>query len=121
MTLLEALERRVLVLDGAMGTQIHRLGLDLQRDYQGRENCPEVLNLTRPDVVEQIHREFFEVGCDIVTTNTLGGASHVLREFDLEERTREVNRRAAEVGQAAARAFATAEKPRFVVGSMGHE
>ena len=119
MALLEALERRVLILDGAMGTRIHALELDLERDYQHRENCPEVLNLTRPDAIEELHREYLEVGCDIVSTNTLGGASHVLREFDLEDRTREVNRRAAEIGQTAARALSTPERPRFVFGSIG--
>ncbi|HPM22391.1 MAG TPA: homocysteine S-methyltransferase family protein, partial [Phycisphaerae bacterium] len=68
---LRLLAERVLVFDGAMGTSIHALELPLS-DYRGLENCSEVLNETCPDVIERIHRDFLDVGCDAVETNTFG-------------------------------------------------
>lgn len=115
----DALRERVLFLDGAMGTQIHAAELDLERDYLGLENCSEVVNLTRPDVIRRIHERYFEAGCDAVETNTFGGMAHVLAEFGLEQRAREINASAARIARAAAESFTSAEKPRFVLGSMG--
>ena len=115
----EALKQRVLFLDGAMGTQIHAAQLDLERDFQNLENCSEVVNLTRPDVIGRIHERYFEAGCDAVETNTFGGMAHVLAEFGLETRTREINAAAARIARAAAQKHSTSEKPRFVLGSMG--
>ena len=60
----QILEDRVLVLDGAMGTQIHAAELDLERDYLGLENCSEIVNVTRPDVIQAIHGRYFAAGCD---------------------------------------------------------
>jgi 5-methyltetrahydrofolate--homocysteine methyltransferase len=114
-----ALAERVLVLDGAMGTQIHVANLDLERDYHGHENCCEYVNTTRPDVIQKIHEAYLEAGCDIVETNTFGGMPHVLTEFGLAERAREINRDAARVASAACAKYSTAAKPRFVLGSMG--
>ena len=71
--LLDALATRILMLDGAMGTMIHQEPLSIETDFLGRENCPEVLNLTRPDLIGDIHRAYFEAGADIVETNTFGG------------------------------------------------
>ncbi len=116
---LQAVSERVLFLDGAMGTATHALDLDLETDFLGKENCPEVLNLTRPDAVGSIHESFLAVGCDAVETNTFGGAAHVLAEFDLAARCRQINRTAAEIARKACAAHATDDKPRFVVGSMG--
>jgi 5-methyltetrahydrofolate--homocysteine methyltransferase len=118
-TFRESLARRVLFLDGAMGTSIHARELDLERDYQGLENCCEVLNVTRPDVIEEIHHSFLAVGCDVVETNTFSGSRLVLGEFGLAERTREINRAAAQIARRAADAHKTPGKPRFVLGSMG--
>jgi len=115
---LAELQRRVLIFDGAMGTSIHALDLPLS-DYQGLENCSEVLNLTRPDAIEAIHREFLGVGCDAVETNTFGASRVVLAEFDLADRTREINAVAARIARQACDAASTPEWPRFVVGSMG--
>lgn len=115
---LKVLNERVLVFDGAIGTGIHSLDLPLS-DYNGLENCTEILNFTRPDAVEELHRGYFAVGCDAVETNTFGGMAHVLREFDLHERTRELNAAAATIARKAADGFVTAERPRFVFGSMG--
>ncbi|MGE3181276.1 MAG: methionine synthase [Phycisphaerae bacterium] len=115
---LELLHRKVFVFDGAMGTGIHSLDLPLA-DYQNLENCTEILNLTRPDAVTELHRQYFAVGCDAVETNTFGGMPHVLREFDLQDRAREINRSAAQIARKAALEFSTEESPRFVFGSMG--
>ncbi len=117
--ILAYLERRVLLIDGAMGTSIHSLDLDIERDYLGRENCPEVLLLTRPEAIQQIHESFLEAGADAVETDSFGGAAHVLAEFDLADRTRELNRLAAEVARAACERHASSDRPRFVLGSMG--
>jgi len=116
--LLAYIADRVLVLDGAMGTSVHRLELPLA-DYQGRENCPEILNLTRPDKIVEIHRGFLAVGCDAVLTNTFGANKIVFAEFGLVEKTREINRRAAEIAREACRAFEKPNRPRFVIGSLG--
>ncbi len=116
---LSQLDRRVLFLDGAMGTSIHKLDLDLDRDYLGKENCTEVLVLTRPDDIQRIHESFLEVGCDAVETDTFGGMKHVLAEFDLQHRCREINRTACRIARAACDKFTTHDRPRFVVGSIG--
>jgi len=115
----DALAERVLVLDGAMGTQIHAADLDLERDYLGKENCVELINATRPDVIQRIHETYLEVGCDVVETNTFGCNPLVLSEFGIPERARELARLAAEVARRACEKHATEAKPRFVLGSMG--
>ncbi len=117
--LLDALRSRVVVFDGAMGTQIHSRDLDLDKDYLGCENCTDVICVSRPDVIESIHSGYLEAGSDAVETNTFGGAQHVLSEFGLEGRCFEINKQAAEIARAACDAFATRERPRFVIGSMG--
>ncbi len=116
---LELLRRRLMVFDGGMGTQVHKLDLDIERDYLGCENCTDVLCLSRPEEIGAIHRAYLEAGADAVTTNSFGGARHVLEEFGLEGRTFELNRRAAEIARAEADAFSTPERPRFVLGSLG--
>ncbi len=116
--ILDHLQRRVLVFDGAMGTSAHSFDLPLS-DYDGHENCIDVLARTRPDVVEEIHRSFFSVGCDVVGTNTFGANKLVLGEFGISEQTRDLNRAAAEIARKVSDDFTTDEKPRFVVGSLG--
>ena len=116
---IEELERRVLFLDGAMGTMTHALDLDLERDYLGKENCTEVLLLTRPDAIQGIHEAYLEAGADAVETDTFGAMPHVLAEFDLQDRAREINRKACEVARAACDKFATPDRPRFVIASIG--
>jgi 5-methyltetrahydrofolate--homocysteine methyltransferase len=118
-TFREALKERVLFLDGAMGTQIHAANLDLESDFMGLENCSEAINLTRPDVIGGIHERYFAAGCDVVETNTFGGMAHVLAEFGLEARTREVNASGARTARAAAEKYSTPQRPRYVLGSMG--
>ena len=79
---LQRVEREVLFFDGAMGTSIHAHALPVD-DYRGLENCSEILNETRPDVIEQIHRSFLDVGSDVVETNTFGANPVVLAEYGL--------------------------------------
>src|SRR5207244_11497405 len=93
----DILEQRVLVLDGAMGTMIHQAPLSIETDYLGRENCPEILNVTRPDVISGIHREYLKAGADIIETNTFGGACLALQDNHLEDRAYELNFAAARV------------------------
>ncbi len=116
----ELLSQRILVLDGAMGTMLQQRQLTAE-DFGGAalEGCNENLVRTRPDVVLDIHRKYFEAGSDIVETNSFGGASIVLAEYGLSADALELNRRAAELARQAADEASTSAKPRFVAGSMG--
>ena len=109
----DALTRRILVLDGAMGTMLQAAGLTAA-DFGGPhyEGCNEHLNLTRPDVVRWIHAAYLEAGADLVSTNTFGCAPYVLGEYGLAERAYEITRAAAGLAREAA-------GDRFVVGAMG--
>jgi 5-methyltetrahydrofolate--homocysteine methyltransferase len=112
------LERRVLVYDGAMGTCVQRYNLTLD-DFWGNEGCNEILVLSRPDVIRAIHAAYMEAGCDVMETNSFGSTSIVLAEYQLEGRTRELNLAAARLAREVADQYSTAEKPRFVAGSIG--
>jgi 5-methyltetrahydrofolate--homocysteine methyltransferase len=116
----ELLSRRILVLDGAMGTMLQQCNLTAA-DFGGPalEGCNENLVRTRPDVVLDIHRKYFEAGSDIVETNSFGGAPIVLAEYGLAADAHLLNKRAAELARQAADEFSTPQKPRFVAGSMG--
>ncbi|MGI4810425.1 MAG: methionine synthase [Janthinobacterium lividum] len=116
--LLDALRDQVLLCDGAMGSRVQALDLEIERDYWGQENCTEVLNLSRPDLVREIHRGYFEAGADMVETNTFGGSPLTLAEFDLQDRTHEINKIAAELAREAAETFSDG-RHRWVVGSVG--
>ncbi len=116
---LDHLARRVLVLDGAMGTSLYSKDLTIESDYCGCENCTDILVATRPDVVTEIHESFLSVGADCIETDSFGSSEHVLREFDLQDRCFELSKTAAELARAACDAHSTADKPRFVMGSMG--
>src|SRR5438309_8464252 len=115
---LQLVKDRVVVYDGAMGTNIQKRNPTLD-DYWGKENCSEILVLSRPDIIRDIHADFFRVGCDIVETDTFGGTSIVLSEFDLADRVHEINLKAAQLAKEVAQQFSTKAKPRFVAGSMG--
>ncbi|MCH8966615.1 MAG: methionine synthase [Planctomycetes bacterium] len=116
--LLVVARERVVVLDGAMGTAIHQADLSMS-DYRGCENCSEVIVLSRPDIVLDIHRSFLAVGCDAVLTNTFGASKLLLSEFGLAEQAYEINKRAAELAREACREFEKPGQPRFVIGSIG--
>ncbi|AOX19011.1 methionine synthase [Kozakia baliensis] len=116
--LLDALNHHVLLCDGGMGSRVQMLDLEVERDYWGQENCTEVLTLSRPELVREIHRGYFEAGADMVETNTFGGSVVTLAEFGLQDRSREINRRSAELAREAAETFADG-RHRYVVGSIG--
>src|SRR2546425_12045391 len=115
---LQTVRDRVVIYDGAMGTNIQKRNPTLD-DYWGKENCSEVLVLSRPDIIRDIHADFLRVGCDVVETNTFGATRLVLREFDLADRTQEINLAAVRLAKDAAQQFSTPTRPRFVAGSMG--
>src|SRR5579871_3404243 len=116
---LDALRERVLLCDGAIGTRVQALALDLHADFLGQENCTEILNRSRPDLVRDIHRSHLEAGCDVIQTNSFGGSPITLAEFDLADAALELNRRAGELAREAIEAFAFDGRPRFVLGSIG--
>ncbi len=115
---LQTVRERVVIYDGAMGTNIQKRNPTLD-DYWGKENCSEVLVLSRPDIIRDIHADFFQVGCDVVETDTFGGTSIVLGEFGLADRVEEINLAAARIAREVAQQFSTKAHPRFVAGSIG--
>ncbi len=117
---LQSPERPVLVFDGAMGTSLQMQELTAA-DFGGAEyeGCNEYLVETKPDAVEKVHRGFLEVGADVIETDTFGGMSLVLAEYDLADRAYELNKKAAAIARKAADDYSTPEKPRFVAGSIG--
>src|ERR671928_285763 len=117
---LETLKERVVVFDGAMGTnlQVQNLTVD---DYGGPqfEGCPEYLLVSKPEAVERVHAGFLEVGCDVIETDSFNGTSIVLGEFGIGHMAYDLNVRAARLARRVASDFSTAERPRWVAGSMG--
>jgi len=116
--ILAALAERVLICDGAMGTMIQRAGLTLS-DFAGKDGCNEILCRTRPDVIAEIHRQYFAAGADIVETNTFGSTQVVLAEYELADESYELSRRAAAIAREVADAMSTPSWPRFVSGAIG--
>ena len=116
---LDLVRRRVVVLDGAMGSNLQTRQFDLKRDWMNQENISEVLNITRPEVIQEIHEAFLAVGCDAVETNTFGANKIVLAEAEMPERTHEINVLAAQIARRACDRFEMADRPRYVVGSIG--
>ncbi|MFZ4639209.1 MAG: methionine synthase [Nodosilinea sp.] len=110
----------VIVFDGAMGTNLQVQDLTAA-DFGGPEyeGCNEYLVVTNPQAVENVHRAFLEAGADVIETDTFGGTSIVLAEYDLGERAYELNKTAASLARRLADQYSTPEKPRFVAGSMG--
>ena len=116
--LLDALRDTVLLCDGAMGTRVLGMTLDIERDFHGKENCTDILCLTRPDLVREIHRGYFAAGADMVETNTFGGSPVTLAEFGIGDRAFEINKRGGELAREAAEQFADG-RHRWVIGSIG--
>ncbi len=113
-------DRPVIVFDGAMGTSLQKQNLTAE-DFGGPqyEGCNEYLVHTKPEAVEKVHRDFLMVGADVIETDTFGGASIVLAEYDLADQAYSLNKTAAQLAKRVAAEFSTPEKPRFVAGSMG--
>lgn len=116
---LEFVDTQVLLMDGAMGTQIQGASLDVEKDYWGQENCSEILTLSRPDFIRDVHMKYFAAGSDAVETNTFGGSTITLGEFGLQDKTIEINRRSCELAHEAIAEFAHDGRPRFVIGAIG--
>ncbi len=116
--LLDALRDHVLLCDGGMGSHVQAQPLEVEADYWGCENCTDILNLSRPDLIRDIHRGYFAAGADMVETNSFGGSPVTLAEFDLADRAFEINKRAGELAREAAEEFVDG-RHRWVVGSIG--
>jgi len=125
--LADLLAQRIVILDGAMGTMIQRFRLT-EADYRGTrlaehpkdlKNNGDLLVLTRPDVIRDIHEGYLAVGADIIETNTFGANALAQDDYDLAELAREMNVVAAQLARAAADKFSTPDKPRFVAGALG--
>lgn len=137
--LLAALEQRVLIYDGAMGTQIQASGFE-DADFTLRpglgfgpavdaaadrlagkllDGCNEILNFTRPETIEAIHGRYLEAGADLIETNTFGSTGIVLAEYEVEELVYEVSLSAAQIAKRATAKYSTLERPRWVVGAIG--
>jgi 5-methyltetrahydrofolate--homocysteine methyltransferase len=116
----EQLKKKIMILDGAMGTMIQQENLTAE-DFGGDDldGCNEILCVTRPDVIRKIHEAYFAAGADMIETNTFGTTSVVLAEYDLQDRHRELNLAAAKLAIEAANKYSTPEWPRYVVGAMG--
>src|SRR5260370_40265140 len=117
---LDALAHRVLIYDGAMGTNIQRYQLSAE-DYGGlaTEGCNEYLLLTKPSVIEEIHTGFLEAGCDVIESGSFTASRLKLDEYGVGALNREVNLAAPRLAPRVARPYSTASQPRFVAGSIG--
>jgi len=115
---LQTVRERVVIYDGAMGTSIQTRNPSVD-DFWGKEGCNELLVLSRPDLIKDIHVSFLSVGCDVVETDTFGGARVVLAEYDLQDKVAEINIAAARIAKEVAQQFSTKDRPRFVAGSIG--
>ncbi len=123
----EILNTRIAILDGAMGTMIQRFKLS-EADYRGErfKDFPkdvkgnnELLSLTRPDVIRDIHEGYLAAGADLIETNTFGATSIAQADYDMQDLAREMNLQSAKLARAACDKFSTPDKPRFVVGALG--
>src|SRR2546430_3149209 len=117
---LNTLKDRIVVFDGAMGTNLHAQDLSVD-DYGGPqfEGCPEHLLISMPAAVEKVHAGFLEVGCDVVETDSFGSTSIVLAEYQIAELAYELNVKAAQLAKRVAMDFSTKKKRGWVPGSMG--
>ena len=123
----DIIKSRILILDGAMGSLIQRLGLE-EKDYRGerfkdvkidQKGNNDLLVLTKPDAIQSIHEQYFAAGCDIVETNTFGAQRVSQADYGMEEYSYEMNKVAAQIARAAADKFETIDSPKLVAGSIG--
>ncbi|HYM01427.1 MAG TPA: homocysteine S-methyltransferase family protein, partial [Stellaceae bacterium] len=117
--ILDYLSDRVLLCDGAMGTQMQARSLHVEHDYCGHENCTEILCESRPDLVRDIHINYLRAGADAVQTNSFGGSPVTLGEFGIAEKAFALNKRAGELASEAVEALKGDGRTRFVIGSLG--
>ncbi|WP_057765259.1 methionine synthase [Cytobacillus praedii] len=118
--LTKQLEKKILIMDGAMGTMLQNANLSAD-DFGGEEyeGCNEYLTITLPSLIERIHLEYLHAGADIIETNTFGATSVVLEEYGLAHKAYELNKKSAQIAKKAADQLSTDEFPRFVAGSLG--
>ena len=125
----DALQERILLLDGGFGTMVQRYGLS-EADYRGERfrelpgqlrGCNDLLNLTRPDIIREIHTRYLQAGADLITTNSFNANAISLADYGISDLAREIARAAASIARAAADEYTqrNPSKPRFVAGSMG--
>ena len=117
-SLRQALKERVVVADGGMGTMLQAAGPTLD-DFQGHEGCNEILNITRPDIVRGVHSAYFDAGVDCVETNTFGANLGNLGEYGITDRIYELSEAGARLAREVADSYATPDRPRWVIGSVG--
>ena len=126
-TLKQLLDQRILILDGAMGTMIQRYGLN-EQDFRGSlfpdsavelKGNNDLLCLTAPHLIDEIHRAYLEAGADIIETNSFNANAISMADYRLESQVKEINRAAARIARKAADDYSTPDKPRFVAGSIG--
>ena len=123
----EILKNRIMILDGAMGTMVQRFKLseaqfrgerfkDFHKDIKGNN---ELLSLTRPDIIRDIHEGYLAAGADMVETNTFGATTVAQADYDMQDLAKEMNLQSAKLARAACDKFSTPDKPRFVAGALG--
>ena len=126
-SLAKVAEKRILILDGGMGTMIQRHGLE-EEDFRGEQfaqhpvtlkGCNDLLSLTRPDVIGGIHQKYLEAGADLIETNTFNAQRISLADFGMESEVRRINLAACRIARDMADRYSTNEKPRYVLGSVG--
>ena len=117
-TLQELIKEKILVIDGAMGTQIQALEISAAQ-WENKEGCNELLNVTASDEISKIHRGYLLAGADIIKTNTFGALPWVLDDYGIGERAYELARAGVEIVKAACADFATEQKPRFTAAAFG--
>src|SRR5271166_4644298 len=115
---LKAVQERVIVFDGAMGTNIQFRNPSAD-DFWGKEGYNDILVQSRPDLIKDIHSAFFDVGCDVVETNTFNSTRIVMAEYQMEDQVHEINLAAARLAREVADSYSTKGRKRFVAGSMG--
>ena len=113
------MSERVILCDGGMGSRVQALDLDVDRDFHGAENCTDVLNLSQPKIVRDIHLSYLEAGSDVLQTNSFGGSPLTLGEFDLADDAFEINKTAGILAHEALDEFSKDGRERFVLGSIG--
>ena len=114
---LDLSKEKIIFFDGAMGTSIQAYPLTID-DFEGKEGCNEILVKTKPEIIKEIHSSFLKVGCDVIETNSFGSSSIVLAEYDISDKSYELNYESAKLAKEIANDF-SASKPRFVAGSIG--
>lgn len=114
----QALAARTVIADGAMGTMLQAANPSLE-DFEGHEGCNEILNVSRPDIVKSVHRQYLDVGVDAIETNTFGANHANLAEYGIENRIYELAYAGAKIAREVADEYSTDAYPRWVLGSLG--